>query len=158
MENLIRRVGRRILTRIWNALRIVERIDRGRGYAGSYDEGFDIESADKLAVAYAIVVSYDIALVSRKAKREIRHLNHEQVEIGVGRQFPDFTFMISTGPTDSIFTLPCASGATEGKGSNPFERIRSNLKSSPSLSLSKANAGVDNNAAAATAASAPVRT
>jgi hypothetical protein len=154
MENLIRRVGRRILTRIWNALRIVERIDRGRGY----DEGFDIESADKLAVAYAIVVSYDIALVSRKAKREIRHLNHEQVEIGVGRQFPDFTFMISTGPTDSIFTLPCASGATEGKGSNPFERIRSNLKSSPSLSLSKANAGVDNNAAAATAASAPVRT
>src|SRR5215469_8496171 len=63
------------------------------------------------------------------------------------------TFIISTGPTDSIFTLPCALGATVGKGVRPAERMRSKWKSSPSLSVSKACAGVDKSAAAPMAAS-----
>src|SRR5215469_16227398 len=64
------------------------------------------------------------------------------------------TFIISTGPTDSIFTFPCALGATVGKAFRPAVRRRSKWRSSPSLSVSKACAGVDKSAAAPMAASA----
>src|ERR1700736_5044120 len=88
----LNRVRHRILKGVWNTIRIVKRIARSRSHAWRHDEGFDTESADELTVAYTIFISLDIALVPRKAKRLVRHLNHEQVEVGVGWQSPHFYF------------------------------------------------------------------
>src|SRR6516164_8837697 len=84
------RVSGRILSGIWNPFRIVKRIGRSRSDARSHDKGFDAESADELAVTDTIFVSLDIALVPGQAKRRIRHLDDEQVKVGVRRQSPHF--------------------------------------------------------------------
>jgi hypothetical protein len=143
-------VRHRILSGVGYPFRIVERIGRSRSHTLGNDESFDAESADELAVSNTIFIGIDIALIPGQAKRLVRHLNHEQVEVGVRGSPQTVTFMISTGPTDSMLTLPCALGATEGKGTRPAERTRSNAK------LFWAWAGVENNAVAAIAASAAV--
>src|SRR6185369_12841247 len=53
--------------------------------AGRDDEGLNAETADKLLVAFPVIIRLDIALVPRQAKRGIGHLNHEEIELGVSR-------------------------------------------------------------------------
>src|SRR5438046_5325627 len=71
------------------------------------------------------------------------------------------TVMISTGPTDSMWTRPRALGSTLAPAATTApDRTISKVKSSPSLSLSltqsQARAGVDARAATARAVSAAV--
>ena len=76
-----------------------------------------LKRADEFAVAHTVLISFNISLVPGFSEGRIGHLDHEQVEVGCWAADPrpqTLTFMISTGPRDSIFTRPCALDATVG--------------------------------------------
>src|SRR5204863_6033022 len=70
--------------------RIARRIGREHHRSGSSvrinDGGFDAKAADEVAIADAIVVGLDVALIPGETEGRRRNLNDEEIEICVRRQ------------------------------------------------------------------------
>ena len=120
--------------------------ERGRRRARRHDKGLYAETTDEDFMTDALAIGLDIALVPGKAKRCLRYLDDEEIKVSVGNNPDTITSMISTGPTDSIFTWPRALGSA-------FCRAPALLRTMLN-SKTSARAGVDAKAATARAASA----
>src|SRR5215469_6177305 len=64
--------------------------DRSRTDSGCHDKGLSAEAANKVAYTSSSAVGLDVTLIPREAKRCIRQLNHEEVELCVWRQANHF--------------------------------------------------------------------
>src|SRR5262245_65525883 len=60
--------------------------NRCRSTPGRHNKGLYAETADKSAMAIAMPVGFDIALVPGHSKRRLWNLDDEKVEVGLGRQ------------------------------------------------------------------------
>src|ERR1700757_1223167 len=91
------RFGRWIMIRIGEWELIVDYrcrlITRGLGN----DEGLDVEAPPKALVGFAESVGLEISLIPRQSKGCIGHLNHEEVEIGIGRRASGFNVHVFGG-------------------------------------------------------------
>ena len=50
-----------------------------------HGERLNAEAPDELAVRLAVIVGFEVALVPGDAERLIRHLDHEEIEVGLRR-------------------------------------------------------------------------
>jgi hypothetical protein len=48
-----------------------------------YDEGLDVEAADKFLVTYPLIIGLDVALVPGQAERRIGNLEHKEIELRI---------------------------------------------------------------------------
>jgi len=63
--------------------------DRSLNARQRNDESLNVKAADEPAIPPTEPISFDIPLVPGQAEWLIRHLDHEKIKVGVGRQTPD---------------------------------------------------------------------
>jgi hypothetical protein len=108
----------------------VERGRSGSGRGCRNDKSLDAKSTDEYLMTDAEPVRLNIALIPCKAEWALGYLNYKEIEVSVGGRPRTVTSIVSTGPTDSIFTRPRAFGKKSGNAAlSPGFRTMLNLNS-----------------------------
>ena len=102
------RAGRRVLCciRKW---RIIED-ERCRRDTGSDDECFNAEASPEVLGGIAFIVSFEVPLIPSQSERCVGHLDHEEVEVGIGGKPVAEMNMSWAMPDDMMLTCALASG------------------------------------------------